>query len=143
MDIYQFAFGVVRNLVDVGFVSCTDFSALVGPHPGRYCQTLRVERMDGLRGDAGGDEEGAVAADVIVDRRRLAGFPGICYEFAELAFLDDIPLVVDIGRADAIPQCFEVDRYASKSVVELIEAWSAIDLVEPLYQARKACTSGQ
>jgi hypothetical protein len=28
-------------------------------------------------------------------------------------------------------------------VVELIEAWSAIDLVEPLYQARKACTSGQ
>jgi len=143
VDIYQFAFGVVRNLVDVGFVSCTDLSALVGPHPGRYCQTLRVERMDGLRGDAGGDEEGAVAADVIVDRRRLAGFPGICYEFVELAFLDDIPLVVDIGRADAIPQCFEVDRDASKSVVELIEAWSAIDLVEPLYQARKACTSGQ
>ena len=65
MNIYQFAFGAVRNLVDVGFVSCTDLSALVSPHPGRYCQTLRVERMDGLRGDAGGDEEGAVAADVI------------------------------------------------------------------------------
>jgi hypothetical protein len=28
-------------------------------------------------------------------------------------------------------------------VVELIEAWSAIDLVEPLYQAQRACTSGQ
>ena len=50
MDIYQFAFGVVRNLVDVGFVSCTDLSALVGPHPGRYCQTLRVERMTGGEG---------------------------------------------------------------------------------------------
>ena len=87
--------------------------------------------------------KGAVAADVIVDRRRLAGFPGICYEFIELALLDDIPLVVDIGRADAIPQCFKVDRDASKSVIELVEAWSAIDLIEPLYQARKACTSGQ
>ena len=95
--------------MDVWFLCSAYLSRPIMPRGYRICQPLLVGFVDCLGRDTVDDEEGAVAADVIMNRSLLPRKPADRYEFIELGFLDHIPLVSVIGIADAFLEGCQVD----------------------------------
>ena len=106
--------------MDVRLLRSAYLSGLIMPDVYRVCEPFFVGLVYRLRRDPVDDEEGAVAANVVVDGRLLPWSPAYCDEFVELGILDHVPLVAVIGIADAPLECCKIDLDGLEVHIELI-----------------------
>ena len=111
MKVDEVAACFIRDLMDILFFRCADFTRRIFPFELLLNEVFSVRCINGFSGYSLQNQKSAVASDVIMNLRFLFRPPANCYEFVMLVFLQDISLIAFFNETDISLKSFDINLH--------------------------------